>query len=215
MAAVDSNHLPAGVLRGRGIGIIVAALFAAAWANWSRLLLVRLPTPWPWLIAVAAIAISVMLVLAGIALVRHGRASAAADADDAGGARTTMRRRFLLVLAGEIIALNLVAFLLFRHGLPQYLGPAFAIIVGLHFFPLASTFGARHFHATAVVMTVAGVLAVLAIASGSRAVTAAGLAEIACAVTLWATAFVSWRRTRHALATGVARVTARPDRQAA
>lgn len=200
MSYVAPAPLPAGVLRGRGIGIIVATAFAIAWANWSRPLLARLPVAWVWLVAAAAIAISIALVAAGFSLVRRGRRLANGAGDD-GSTRRTMRRRFLLVLAGELVALNLAAFLLFRYDLPQYLPPAVAIIVGLHFFPLAPTFKAPHFHATASVMTLAGLAAVLVIAQGGNIVTADGLAEIACALTLWATAFASWQRTRSALAT--------------
>lgn len=202
MSHVAPAPLPAGVLRGRGIGIVVATAFAAAWVNWAKPLLLRLPGIWPWLVAVAVVATCVALMTAGIALIRRGRKLANGAAD--GSTRRTMRRRFLLVLAGELVALNLAAFLLFRYDLPQYLPPAVAIIVGLHFFPLAPTFKAPHFHATASVMTLAGVAAVLAIAQGGNIVTADGLAEIACALTLWATAFVSWQRTRSALAADIA-----------
>lgn len=200
MPATSSLPLPAGAVRGRGIGIIVGSLFAVAWANWARLSLRQLPDGWAWMAAVAVTTITVALVVTGISLVRRARGLAAGSSPFA---RTRMRRRFWLILAGEIIALNLVAFVLFARGAPQYLAPAFAIIVGLHFFPLAPTFNAPHFRVTGTVMTLAGVIAVLLIADGSPAGTTAGIADIACALTLWATAFVSWQRTRRALAVAV------------
>lgn len=200
MPATPFPALPARAVRGRGVGIIVGSLFAAAWANWARILTQPSPADWRWLAVAAGMATTVALVAAGIALVRRARSLAAGT----GGAdRTRMRRRFGLILAGEIIAFNLVAFTLFALGQPQYLAPAIAIIVGLHFFPLAPTFDAPHFRVTGTVMTLAGVIAVLSIAGGSPAGATAGTACVACALTLWATAFVSWQRTRRALAAAV------------
>jgi hypothetical protein len=82
----------------------------------------------------------------------------------------------------------------------QYLAPAVAVVVGLHFLPLAKIFRSPHFFATAIVMTLAGILSAAAMATGSSATTANGIADLACAITLWATGFASWLRVRQAMA---------------
>jgi hypothetical protein len=48
-------------------------------------------------------------------------------------------------------------------------------------------------------MTLAGIVAAAAIATGSPATTADGIAELVCAATLWATGFVSWFRMCRAI----------------
>lgn len=184
-------------LRGRGTGIIVCALFAALWANWASPLLSGLPATYQWAAIFVVVATSGTLLVAGIAMIRRGRRlSQATGMGDTAPRR--MRRKFMLVLLGEIVALNIAAYLLIGHHMAQYLAPAIAVIVGLHFLPLAKIFRSPHFFATAVAMTLAGVLAVVAMATGSREVTAASIADLVCAVALWTTGFITWRGMRKA-----------------
>jgi hypothetical protein len=121
-----------------------------------------------------------------------------------------MRRKFMLVLLGEIVALNIAAYLLIGHHMAQYLAPAIAVIVGLHFLPLAKIFRSPHFFATAAVMTLAGILAAAAMATGSRAVTAGGIADLVCAVALWTTGFITWHGMRKAVVGDTVTAATRP-----
>lgn len=189
-------------LRGQGIGIIVAAFFGALWAAWAHAWLLRYPPIVPVIAYVITAAASIALLAAGLATIRHAR-QRSGESDAPATVRRRFGRQYWIVVIAEVVVLNIAAATLFRYGLDAYLAPAFAIIVGLHFFPLAHTFRAPHCYATATLMTVAGTIAVLAIAAGEPAVTAAGLADFACALVLWGTAFISWRRTRHAA--GIAR----------
>lgn len=184
-------------LRGGGIGIVVCAIFAALWANWARPLLTDLPMAWAWTAVAVVTAISGALLLVGVSMIRRARRlSHATGMGDAAPRR--MRRGFALVLLAEIVALNIAALLLIGNHMAQYLAPAIAVIVGLHFLPLARLFRASHFFATAIVMTLAGIVAAAAVATGSPAATADGIAELVCAIALWGTGFVSWRRMRKA-----------------
>lgn len=188
-------------LRGRGIGIIVGAAFAALWATWARPLLPDSPAAWTWAAAAVVAALSGALLLAGLSMIHRGRRLAQAHGTSDTAPRH-MHRKFIWVLLGEIVALNIAAYLLIGHHLAQYLAPAIAVIVGLHFLPLAKIFRAPHFYATAAVMTLAGILAIVAMANGSPAATIDGSAELACALALWGTGFVAWLRTRKAMAGG-------------
>lgn len=184
---------------GPATGVIACALFAALWANWASPLWSRLPAPYGWVAACVAVAASGTLLVAGVAMIRHARRVSRATGVSSCAPRG-MRRRFWLVLAGEIVALNVAAYLLASQHALQYLPPAVAVVVGLHFLPLAKLFRAPHFFGTAVVMTLAGALAAVAVASGSSAIIVDGLAELACALALWATGFFSWFRVHRALA---------------
>ena len=181
-------------LRARGIGIIVCAGFAAVWANAAR---TGWTPPYTWLILLVTAVLSGALLVGGILLIRRGRRLSRARGDS-GPPRRGMWRMFTVVLIAEIVALNILAYLLAGHHLIPYLMPGVAIIVGLHFFPLARTFHARHLNATATVMTLAGIAAVVTIAVGGPAGAASSVSDVVCALTLWATGFVSWRTTRSA-----------------
>ncbi|HKZ10118.1 MAG TPA: hypothetical protein VJL61_05345 [Rhodanobacteraceae bacterium] len=184
-------------LRGRGIGIVVCAIFAALWANWARPWLMGAPASWAWAAAIVVAVISGALLLVGVSMIRGGRRlSKATGVGDM--APRPMRRGFTLVLIAEIVALNIAAYFLIGHHMAQYLAPVIAVIVGLHFLPLAQIFRAPHFFATAVVMTLAGVVAAAAMATGSPGVAANGIVDLACAVALWGTGFVTWRRVHNA-----------------
>jgi hypothetical protein len=186
-------------MRGRGTGIIVCAIFAALWANWAGAMLSRLPATYRWTAILFVVAISGTLLVAGVAMIRRGRRlSQATGIGDT--APRGMRRKFMLVLVGEIVAFNIAAYLLIGHHMVQYLAPAVAIVVGLHFLPLAKIFRSPHFFATAAVMTLAGILAAAAMATGSSATAANGIADLACAITLWATGSASWLRVHRAIA---------------
>lgn len=198
MNPLASQSITPSAVRGGGIGIIVCAIFAALWTNWAGPLLSGLPRPYGWAAAFVAAATSGTLLVAGVAMVRRGRRlSLATGAGDS--APRAMRRGFILVLVGEIVALNAAAYLLISHHAVQYLASAVAVVVGLHFLPLAKLFRAPHFFATAAVMTLAGVLAAVAMAAGSPAVATAGTANLVCAVALWGTGFISWFRVRKAV----------------
>ena len=189
--------IPPSALRGRGIGILVCAIFAALWAIWARPLLAGTATAWVWAAALIVAAVSGVLLLAGATMIRRGRRlSQATGMGDT--APRPMRRRFMLVLVAEIVALNIAAYFFIGHHMAQYLAPAIAVIVGLHFLPLAQIFRAPHFFATAVVITLAGIVTAAAMATGSPAVTANGIVDMVCAVALWGTGFVSWRGLRMA-----------------
>jgi hypothetical protein len=186
-------------LRGRGTGIIVCAIFAALWANWARSTFPGTHRLYGWIAIFAVAAISGTLLVAGVATLRQARRLPRATGNGAAAPRG-IRRKFVLVLVGEIVALNIAAYFLIGHHMAQYLAPAVAVVVGLHFLPLAKLFRAPHFFATVTVMTLAGMLAAVAMAGGSPATTANGIAELACAIALWATGFISWSRIRRDIA---------------
>jgi hypothetical protein len=192
---------PAAVnLRGRGVGILVCAGFGALWAC-SGL------SAWPLGVAGMAyavvVAIAGTLAIVGIGLVRNGRRAASARASADLPSSAPARRTgwwFTVVLVAEIIAMNILAWLLVGHDLTRYLLPGIAIIVGLHFYPLAWLFRAPHYRVTATLMTLAGLVGVAAMLHGAAAHPVNAVVDGVCALTLWTTGFVSWRRAAAAVA---------------
>jgi len=199
MSGNEPRTVTPAALRGHGIGIIVCAVFAALWTNWASPMLSALPATYGWTAIFVVAAISGTLLLAGVSTIRSGRRlSRTTGIRDA--APRGMRGKFTLVLIGEVAALNVAAYLLIGHHMAQYLAPAVAVVVGLHFLPLAKIFRAPHYFVTAGVMTLAGILAAVAMANGSSATTANGIADLLCAMALWGTGFTSWLRMHKAVA---------------
>ena len=92
-------------------------------------------------------------------------------------------RRFNLVFGLQGVAVALSVFLLVRYGLGTLVPVVVAIIVGLHFFPLAALYGVRAYHATGAALCVVG-LAAFPLAPSARL----PVVGLACAAVLHATA---------------------------
>jgi hypothetical protein len=144
-----------------------------------------------------AVAVLAALTIAGGQLMRTARRGNLPDDADPGD-RRRVRHRFLAIFVAEIAAMNVAAWWL----VPQhmaYLIPAVALIVGVHFYPLASLFRAPHYRLTATAMTLASLAAVAAIALGRDGNACNALLGTLCALALWTSGFVSWRSMQRRL----------------
>jgi hypothetical protein len=195
MNATASARTSSSALRGRGIGTLVCAAFAAFWASSSR-------PEWPAGFDTAAFAMIALitgaLIVAGIGMIRRSR-QLPSTIDALSGKRRRTGVHFAAIVVAEIIVMNITAYLLTEHHLETYLVPAIAIIVGLHFFPLAQVFRARRYHLTAALMTLAGVGGVVAIVSGLAIAPATAIVDVACAMILWVTGFASYVSTMRSI----------------
>lgn len=95
-------------------------------------------------------------------------------------------RYYIAAVALELIAMNVAAYVLPRHGLTGYLLTAVGIIVGLHFIGLWMATGMRRFLWIAGAMVVASALAALLPAA------APGLFSARNAATGFANALILW-----------------------
>jgi hypothetical protein len=188
---VASMH-SASALRSRGIGIFACAAFGAFWATTAL-------SAWPVISVVIGHALIVLmtgsLLIVAAAMIRRGRRPASSG-DMPSSAQRRVGRVFGAIFAAEIIAMNIVAYLLVGHHLTAYLMPAIAIVVGLHFYPLAPLFRAPQYHVTATAMTLAGVIGIVLLATGLTANPVNAMVDIVCAITLWVTGFASWQSIR-------------------
>ena len=180
-------------VRGRGIGIVVGAAIAGAWAVYGAGVLAPSNAAWP----VVAVAVAVCLVAAGVSVIRRSRQFATPDA----GQRAASRRSWLLFalnLVGEIVLFNLAFWLLGRSGL-VYMIPVISIIVGLHFVPMARFFRDPAFYWTAGLMIAAAAVTIVALQRGPERLPV-GLEAVANALILWGTAAAGWLAVRSRLA---------------
>jgi len=168
--------------------ILACAIFGGFWASAA----ISTAAIGPAIVAyILIMLITASLLVAAVRLMRHSRHMRSLS-DDVSPSQRRTRWIFFAIFAAEIIALNIVANLRVSHDLPAYLMPAIAIIVGLHFYPLAKLFRATRYYTTATVMTLAGVAAVIALAIGLAANPVDAALEVICTLTLWSTGFVSW-----------------------
>jgi hypothetical protein len=118
--------------------------------------------------------------------VRLRRGADSLPHDDSSQARThreRVLRRFNLVLGLEFVAIAVAVFLLVRLSLVSLIPSVVALIVGMHFFPLATLFEVRTYRLTGAVLC-ALALVVLLFAPESRL----ALVGIGSAATLFVTA---------------------------
>lgn len=199
MGRHESQAITPSALRWRGVGFIVVAFFAALWATWAITTLMTPPSVATWLGYIVTAIPTVALVAMGIHTMLRTRHLPPPGITTSRPARKT-RRNYILVVVAEVIALNVAVNLLLTHHMAQFLPAAVAIIVGLHFFLLARVFRALALHVVGAVMTLAGTLAIFAIALGSSTAMANGCTELACAAALWASSFASWQHMRKSAA---------------
>ena len=134
---------------GRGLGICIGALFGMGWLYYA-LKFDHVPD---WALY-AAYALTAALVIAGIMHIRSERKSGAKQSN-------AVRIAFLIVFAIEVGAIIAAVILLQHLHLMQYIVPAIAAIVGLHFLPLAKIFRRPTYYATGLTMVAATVASVL------------------------------------------------------
>lgn len=191
MMTNNSFTLSRAALRGRSMGVFACTGFGALWAC-SALALGPTALHNAGYLVVALMTGS--LLWAMLDMLRHSRQMTAAS-DPAPLARRRMTGRFLGIFAAEIVLINIAAHVLNSQHALQYLMPAIAIVVGLHFYLLAPLFRVPIYHVTATMMTLAGVAGVIALALQAPAGSVNAFVDALCAITLWATGFVSWRST--------------------
>ncbi len=125
------------------------AVFGVVWAAAGVVLLV------------VAFALASALCLGSVRLWRAARGLPSDDSPRAEARRRHSSRRFSLVFGLQGAAIALVIVLLGRYALATFIPAVVALIVGLHFFPLAKLFGARAYHVTGAALCALALVAFL------------------------------------------------------
>jgi Family of unknown function (DUF7010) len=182
-------------IKGRTSAVYFLAFFGAAWWAWG---LAGIQGIFPGETA----AFFIVLALAPIILLSGGiLLSRAADRlpRDTAPARKRPGRAFGLVFGLEIVIIALSIFLLNVLHHPEFRLPFVAIVVGVHFLPLARIFNVRLYYVVGVLLVLASVAVMLAVPVstmiGIRSAWDALVGSI-CAVILWLTGIYAWLRGR-------------------
>ena len=169
-------------LRGRIVGAAILSLFGSVWCTLALAFWAARPS---WSIPATALA---TIVLIGLCILRLMALRGIPSVDDpaaaAKGKRTGIFFGIIFGVEGGLIAL--CSALLARAGLDTWIPMAAAVIVGLHFLPLARLFEVRLYYWTGAII----VVAMLGCSLIRDAVARQLCAGLAMAAVLWLTAVV-------------------------
>ncbi len=167
--------------RGAAIGALVLSWFGAFWAFAS---IVHWPAAPPWAYAAAGLPVVALTLFSASRIVGSATLPPANDEAEAAREGKRMGRNFGIVCGIEFALIGAAAAALGSTGHPLLIPVAIALIVGLHFLPLARVFGLRVYTFTGV-LCVACSLASLLVTDETARLLALGLAM---AAVLWVSA---------------------------
>ncbi|SRR5579875_263305 len=156
-------ELPREAVQGVASGIFFLAFFGGAWALWGTSFLR------------GALHISVYVIIGLVTLVFFGigvmvmrcartLSPATAPEDVATGRRIGIW--FGVVFGAEAVLIALASILLSNFGADRLLAPVIALIVGIHFLPLARLFSVRPYYLTGTLLCLLALIAIIALLLG-------------------------------------------------
>lgn len=168
-------------IRGLALGILFMSAFGFVWASMGGSS--AFPESSFFVLAASAV-VSLALISAAF---RLWRASRSLPELPKGAMPSGTWRQFQVVGIAEGVAIGVAVFVLVGAGRPEWTPAVVALIVGIHFFPLASIFRVRIYHITGLLLcAVFALTVILAAASGVGAVWFA-VPGLGSASVLWAT----------------------------
>jgi len=141
--------LQAEAVIGAGRGALIVAMFGAGWLGWG----LGQARAFNGFVGPAFGFIELFLLACSIYVIRKGRLLRKQYPSMLASTRHAIRKSFLLVVFTEVVGLLLVWLLANRLNRPDLATDWCAMIVGLHFLPLAKIFRALHLGVIGILMT--------------------------------------------------------------
>jgi len=180
--------------RGSGIGVIFMAVFGTLWAGTGVMGLQGWGFPY---VELAAIFVGIIMVIVGISLIHASQKMSNQVSDD--GARRLKRIGFLfnMVFIAEGLLIGIAIAICNLINQTDLIPGVIAIIVGIHFLPLASLFQIKVYYATGVLLCLLALITWLIVPDtvmvGEHQILAPlSLLGFGCALILWCTGFTLW-----------------------
>jgi hypothetical protein len=156
-------ELPREAVQGVASGIFFLTFFGGAWALWGTSFLQ------------GALHIGVYIIIGlvtlaffgiGVMVMRYARSlpSVEAPEDVATGRRIGIW--FGVVFGAEAVLIALASILLSRFGADRFIAPVVALIVGIHFLPLARLFNVRPYYLVGALLCLLALIAIVALLLG-------------------------------------------------
>ncbi|MFC5649541.1 DUF7010 family protein [Paenibacillus solisilvae] len=188
------STIPGAAVRGNGFGVLFMAFFGTLWAYTGIMGLQGWGEP---LLLVAAVTVGIALFIGGGSLLRASRrlTNQVSKADVKRGNR--MGIWFNIIFAAEGLAIGISIAVCNAASHSELIPLAAAIIVGLHFFPLASLFQVRLYHFTGALLCLLPILTWLfvpvKVMLGEHQILAfMSVVGLGSALILWGTGLTIW-----------------------
>lgn len=192
----QSGELSKIAIQSAANGMMFMTFFGALWASIGIIGSHGFANP--WLLVFCSI---VTLVLASGSVVLFGKGRhlknnvTSKDQDH----WKNVNKKFILVFALEGIAIAIASVICNMADRFELFFPIMAIIVGIHFFPLAQLFRVYFYHVTGAVLCALGIIAFFiplnATIAGVALIARSMFIGLGSAATLWATGFAIWMMT--------------------
>lgn len=199
------QHPSQGAIRGHASGVLFMAFFGTLWASIGAGGLRGWGEPWP---TVATLVIGAVLVGGGVDLWRGaGRIKERGPSD---GGENPVGRSFWLIFGLEGVAIVIASAVCNAIGRFDLFFSIMAIIVGLHFLPLARLFGMPLYYTVGILLCLVGMIGIAfvpvqAMLGGREVMARSLLVGLGSAAILWGVGMTLWAREasllRHARST--------------
>lgn len=133
----EPHEIPRIAVQATAGGLLLMAFFTTLWASWS---LAGLPFAAGLVVIAVFLVFVVLFVIAGIRLFALARRFPTVDTTARRTQTRSMGRRFGIIFGLEGVLIGAASGVLGATGLSDYINPVIALIVGLHFIPLARVF---------------------------------------------------------------------------
>ncbi|MGE7758622.1 DUF7010 family protein [Peribacillus sp. NPDC097895] len=186
-------------VRGSGIGVIFMAFFGTMWAGIGVMGLQGWGFPYVELVAIIT---GIIMVIGGISFIHASRKMPVQVSEK--GARHLKRIGFWFNMVFLAEALLIVAAIAICNMIDQtdLIPGVIAIIVGIHFLPLASLFKIKLYYVTGVLLCLLALITLLVVPrtimfGDHRIIAQLSLLGFGCALILWATGLTLWLRVKN------------------
>ncbi|MBW7453488.1 DUF7010 family protein [Paenibacillus sepulcri] len=206
MSQQASSTIPGAAVRGTASGVLFMAVFGTLWAYTGIMGL----QGWgmPLVLLAAAVTVGIVLCIGGGSLIRASRKLTiqVKKGDSRGGKRVGIW--FNIIFAAEGAAIGISAAICSHTHHTDLIPLVTAIIVGVHFFPLASLFKVRLYHITGALLCLLAIgtwlFVPVNVMLGDHQISAfMSVVGLGSALILWGTSVVIWQMGRRLLGRAV------------
>ncbi|WP_037465889.1 hypothetical protein [Shimazuella kribbensis] len=196
------TNLSKNAVRGAANGVMFMTFFGALWASIG---IVGSRSLWePWLLIFSGI-ITLLLLIGSLFLFGKGRNLTNSTNPEEKEHWKKVNRKFSLVFGLEGVAILITSVICNVTNHFEVFFPIVAIIVGVHFFPLAQLFRVSFYHVTGIILCVLGIITFFlpmnATINGVTLVASSVFIGFGSAFTLWMTGLTIWITTMKQLNT--------------
>lgn len=145
-------------VRGTAVGVLFMAFFGTMWAYLGIMGLQGWGSPW---LLIAALTIGIVLVIGGSLLIFASRVLPNKSPNVDEGPRKNIGIWFNIIFAAEGVAIVIAIAVCNAMSHAELIPPVIAMIVGIHFLPLANLFQVKTYYVTGILLSILPIITIL------------------------------------------------------